>query len=438
MNVPRRTLPNFRILAATCVAGAAVVTTGATWGRAYPLDGYEYTGIRRLRAYSMLLDGTMRGNLRLAAGARLRRGDIRLRLVDVNPEYDITRDTPRDSVLQAGLERIFRTRDESYRVALVDITDPLHPRYAAVRPEQGYLPGSVGKLMVMTGFFTELAKRFPGDVDARAALLRNTWIVADDFVIPNSHAVPVVNDDWSGVVHRAIRVGDRFTLWEWIDHMVSPSSNAAGSMVWKEAMFLRMLASAYPPSDEQRRTLFASTPRAELGEIASSITDEPLVALGLDTSQIKQRTMFTNTAQRVVPGGGSYSTPLQLVRWLVKLEQGQIVDRWSSLEMKRLLYFTRRRYRYAASSALENAAVYFKSGSLYQCQPEEGYRCVQYMGNKTNLMHSVAVVEMPATGDNKDRIYLVSMMSNVLRVNSASEHAALAGAIDRLVQSVHQ
>ena len=111
------------------------------------------------------------------------------------------------------------------------------------------------------------------------------------------------------------------------------------------------------------------------------------------------------------------------------MEQGRQVDEWSSLEIKKLLYFVRPRYRYASAPALLNAAVFFKSGSLFECKPEAGFTCKQYMGNVTNLMHSVAVVE---SGDKR---YLIAMMSNVLRLNSASEHQNIAGEIEKLIQS---
>jgi len=78
---------------------------------------------------------------------------------------------------------------------------------------------------------------------------------------------------------------------------------------------------------------------------------------------------------------------------------------------------------------LLKAAVYFKSGSLFECRPEPGYHCGQYRGNLTNLMHSVAIVE------SGKKIYLVAMMSNVLKVNSAVEHQTIAGEIERLIQS---
>jgi hypothetical protein len=66
---------------------------------------------------------------------------------------------------------------------------------------------------------------------------------------------------------------------------------------------------------------------------------------------------------------------------------------------------------------------------LFRCRPEEGFTCKAYAGNAINLMHSVAVVE------SGEKVYLVAMMSNVLRVNSAVEHQTVAGEIEKLLQS---
>jgi hypothetical protein len=89
---------------------------------------------------------------------------------------------------------------------------------------------------------------------------------------------------------------------------------------------------------------------------------------------------------------------------------------------------TEKRIRYASSPALTKAAVYFKSGSLYRCKKEEGFECGKYMGNVDNYMNSVATVE---TSDG--RVYLVALMSNVLRINSAVEHQTLATYIERIL-----
>ncbi|MBT8446397.1 MAG: hypothetical protein KJO38_04560, partial [Gammaproteobacteria bacterium] len=91
--------------------------------------------------------------------------------------------------------------------------------------------------------------------------------------------------------------------------------------------------------------------------------------------------------------------------------------------------------RYASSPALRDAAVYFKSGSLYQCKPEPDFKCLKYHGNVKNYMNSVAIVEAPA----RERTihYAVTLMSNVLRRNSAVDHQTLATRIHRLLEKHH-
>jgi len=148
-------------------------------------------------------------------------------------------------------------------------------------------------------------------------------------------------------------------------------------------------------------------------------------------SDLQQGSMWTRTGKRYVPGLPSYATPRTLAQLTFRLEQGRLVDPWSSLEMKRYLYMTKRRYRYAYAPELAGAAIYFKSGSFYQCRPEEGYRCGKYQGNAKNFMNAVTIVEWPGTRTR----YLVAMMSNVLKVNSAWDHARLAVAIDAAVRT---
>lgn len=59
-------------------------------------------------------------------------------------------------------------------------------------------------------------------------------------------------------------IEDRFNLWEWLDHMLSQSSNAAGSTVWKQAMPIRRFGSAYPPSRAEETAFLKDTPKTEL------------------------------------------------------------------------------------------------------------------------------------------------------------------------------
>lgn len=404
---------------------AAVLLTAGTCG-AYPLDGYAYTGIRRLEGYRLVTEGKVRGAVRLVPGSQRRTADVVLRLRGVNDTFDIGDSTPRDPDLQRGLEKIFAGRDASYAVALLDITDPTRPRYAALRPDDKRIPGSVGKLLVAGGMFEALRMRFPNDTEARARFMRDTVLAADNFVYTDGKTVPVFHSGDAQVVNKRVEAGDRYNLWEWLDHMLSQSSNAAASFTWEQAMLLRQFGAAYPVSAEQRTQFLKETPKSKLRDLALETTETPLHAIGLSTDRLRIGTFFTRNGSSVVPGTASYACPRELMRWLIKVEQGKLVDAWSSLEIKKLLYFSRPRYRYASSPALNNAAVFFKSGSLFECKP--GTKCGAYKGNVTNLMHSVAIVESGS------KVYLVAIMSNVLGVNSAVEHQTIAGFIERLVQ----
>jgi hypothetical protein len=381
------------------------------WG--YPLDGAARTGIRRLIGYQ---------KMKLPAGALLKNEQIVLRLrgVEVGERWKV------DSGLQAGVERIFAERDPSYGVAILDISDPGKVRYAALRADQKLIPGSVGKLLVATGLFAAVARAYPGSVEAREKLLRETMVAADRFTVRDGKTVPFFREGDAAVVNRTIQIGDQFNLWEWTDHMLSQSSNAAGSEVWKQAMLLRRFGSKYPVGAAEEAAFFRETPKPELSKLALETLEDPLKTAGLDTGKLRLGTFFTKGASAVVPGTASYATPNELLRWLVKMEQGKLVDEWSSVELKKLLYFVRPRYRYASSPALNRAAVFFKSGSLFECEKEPGFVCKPYAGNVINLMHSVAAVESGAS------VYLVAIMSNVLRVNSANEHQKIAGEIEAL------
>jgi hypothetical protein len=152
--------------------------------------------------------------------------------------------------------------------------------------------------------------------------------------------------------------------------------------------------------------------------------------MGIEDDEWRLGSFFTREAKAMIPGsGGSAASPEGMMKFMVAMERGQLIDPWTSLEVKRLMYMTDRRIRYAASPALKDAGVYFKSGSLYKCKPEEGYTCAKYKGNVDNYMNSVAIVEHPDS-----TTYLVALMSNVLRKNSNVDHNTLASQIDRIVR----
>jgi len=188
-------------------------------------------------------------------------------------------------------------------------------------------------------------------------------------------------------------------------------------------------------SPEEEQKFFDDTPKKQLSEIFLKAIQDPVTRNGMDIEQLRQGSFFTHQGKKQIPGTNSYATPRALANFMLKLEQGKLVDEWSSREIKRLMYITERRIRYGSSGVLRPSAVYFKSGSLYSCAPEEGFVCKKYHGNKRNYMNSVAIIETPA---GQDRLfYSVAVLSNVLRKNSAQDHRDLARAVHSMLIGDH-
>ena len=397
---------------------------------AYPLDA-EDSGIRRLQGQRMLIED--KRGAQLPPGAGLPSAEIRLHLLE-QTDWPLNQ-AARDPALQGALETVFRRRDPSYGVMVVDITDPQDIRWAGVRETRSQAPGSVGKVLCMTALFDGLRRAFP-EVSERERILRERWVEAGDWVISDSHKVPRLNPATGALNYAVIQPGDRFTLSEWVDHMISASANSAASTVWKEAMLLRVFGRDYPPSPEKEDHFFRTTPGNELRDLAQAVINDALIAADLNPDELRVGSFWTRVSKGKVPGvGGSRATPRELARWLLRLEQGRLVDAWSSLEMKRYLYMTKRRYRYVYAPELADAAVYFKSGSLFRCAPEEGFTCGKYMGNLENAMNSVVIIESPAKKSPGQKRYLVALMSDVRKVNSAWDHSRLGAAIEEIVRS---
>jgi hypothetical protein len=435
----------------------------------YPVDGYDETGIRRLERLRIRLEGNLKGPVPVMGG-RKSISVIKLNFVDTlqsarkyfndqmaflkaplktslpsredflspQPGLKTALDTLQSSLglfpspdpeLQQEIERLFSNRDKNYSLAILDITPGGPVRYAALRSKNRYAPGSVGKLAIGAGLFAELKRLYPNSIEERRKLLRTRMIKAGEWIRVDEHKVPLFNVEDSSVGFRPIREGDIFSLYEWADHTLSASSNAAASTLWKEVILMRAYGDRYPPTPEEEELFFDRTPKEKLREIALSVVNDPLRRAGIAEDQWQLGTFFTSAGKRIVPRGGNHGTPNGLLLFLVRLEQGRVVDEWSSLELKRLMYMTEKRIRYASSPRLNNCAVYFKSGSLYRCQPEAGFKCGKYMGNLDNYMNSVAIVERP-----DGRIYMAVIMSNVLRKNSAVEHQTLATFIDRIIE----
>jgi hypothetical protein len=397
---------------------------------AYPLDGTDETGIPRLDAYDRANRGENLGKF-VPVGAMMRMDSIKLRLAE-HPNFDLP---PPDPDLTRQITAMLGGDAAHYGLTLLDLTDPAHPRYAEINGGLTQNPGSVGKLVVALAFLQKLADAYPSDLDARRRVPHDTQITADAFIRDDDHEVPFYREDIREVIYRPLVEGDSANLWTWLDWMLSASSNAAASVVMKNLLLLSHFGAAYPVDDAAAQTFLSTTPKETLSRLLLDAMDGGLRRNGLNTGRLRQGSFFTKAGKAMVPGGHSIATARELMQFIVRMEQGRLVDPFSSLEIKRLLYLTETRIRYASAPELTDSAVYFKSGSLYSCQPEKGYECGKYLGNRWNFLNSVAIVEGFAYQPPLD--YAVVLLSNVLKKNSADLHRDLAGQIHNLIVSFY-
>ena len=397
---------------------------------AYPIDGYILTGIKRLLRLERIVSGVIKDKP-LVKGSMLPSDSIQLNLLGHNdlmyPEID--------AALQKEINKMFPNLDESYSIAIMDYTDADNIKYAERQAERGFQPGSVGKLAVATGLFCELEDMFPDDFQKRIDVLKNKKVRAGYWAIPNIHTVPFFNPETNELVKRFLVEDDEFSLYEWLDHMLSVSSNGAASVVWREAILMDAFGDKYLDLTEaQAEEYFKTTSKKTLSDQSVNVINSPLRSLGIEEDEFRVGTFFTRGASnKITPQGGSIGSPKGLMKWIWALEHGRIVDAETSLELKKLMYMTDRRIRYASNKKLDECTVYFKSGSLYSCKPEPGYECAKYKGNSKNFMNSVAIVETP-----EGHKYAVALMTNVLRKNSNADHSALGGKMQDLITNLHE
>ncbi len=404
---------------------------GVSYGWCYPLDGFAYTGILRLEGFRLAQEGKVRG-IRLYAGALLRNDQVDVRLLG-RPDFKIPDPDPE---FTTKIKNLLGAEADRYGVALLDLSNPEQPLYAEHRGDALANPGSVGKIIVALAVFQTLADIYPEDIAARIKVLRHTAVTADEFIQSDHHIVPFWTLDSEKIWYRPIQVGDQASLWTYLDWMLSASSNAAASMVMRELVLMVKFGKAYPISAEVAEAFLSETPKQELAVLLSSALQGPVTRSGLDIAQLRQGSFFTWKGKKRIPGTTSYANSRELLRFLIKLEQGKLVDTFSSREIKRLIYMTQGRIRYASAPALGNAAVYFKSGSLYKCKAEPDFKCRKYHGNEVNMLNSVAIIESPAA--ERKLYYMVAVMSNVLRKNSAVVHQTLATRLHRLIENYHK
>ncbi len=142
---------------------------------AYPLDGYEETGIRRVEGARLANEGLAIGGFQ-PPGAMLTTEQVDLRLLNQHITLP-----PADPAFTAKIKNLLGENADRYGIAVLDITDPDHPLYAEYRGDYRQNVGSVGKILVALGLFQALADTWPDDLERRKAILRDTMITADDF-----------------------------------------------------------------------------------------------------------------------------------------------------------------------------------------------------------------------------------------------------------------
>ena len=394
--------------------------------RYYPIDGYEYTGIKRLYQIRQFQKDSVKYN-RIPKGAYKKWADIQLHLTNKTTD-SVEELFVVDSDFDRKIKRI--TPSGNYSLAIMDMSDPENLRYAEHRETVGYQPGSVGKLAVLLAVFDQLEKICPDSYEERVGYLKSIKVTSRYWGLGDHHTIPIYDIEKDRLTKRQVIASDEFSLFEWLDHMVSVSNNGAASIMYREAMLMAAFGQEYPNLDaEKAEKYFKETPRDSLTNLANTVVNQPLRELGIKESEWKLGGMFTRPPERYVGRkGGSIGSPKGLMKFLVKLEQGKVIDKESSLEMKRLMYMTDRRIRYARSPRLDDAAVYFKSGSYYKCDRTKDPNCASYAGNVFNYMNSVIIVEQ----DNGVK-YIVCLMTNVLNKNSAGAHMYLASKIDDVV-----
>jgi len=120
-----------------------VVIATSRAGFTYPLDGYDTTGMRRIEAARLSVLGKLRGRAQ-PPGARLPIALVDLRLLD-HAAFDLPEPDP---AFTAEIVALLGNNMDRYGLAVLDLSDPNHPRLALHRADYKQNVGSVGKIVV--------------------------------------------------------------------------------------------------------------------------------------------------------------------------------------------------------------------------------------------------------------------------------------------------
>ncbi len=151
--------------------------------------------------------------------------------------------------------------------------------------------------------------------------------------------------------------------------MLSNGSNTAANVVIRETLLLRELGAADPEGRAELLADFEEAPPARFPPVLERALVDPVRQLGLESTHLRRGSFLGRHLRARMPGRYSVATARGLVEVALRIEQGRVVDRWSSRELKRLLFLSEHPRRYPASQLLRRAGLVFKSGTLYSCGP---------------------------------------------------------------------
>ena len=137
------------------LALALTTQLGMLWApgaAAYPIDGYADTGIRRVEGARLANEGLVPGS-KQPPGALLSTQQVDLRLLSY-PELELPEP---DAAFTQQILDLLGANASRYGVAVLDLSDPEHPRYAEHRGDYRQNVGSVGKIIAALGLFQALS-----------------------------------------------------------------------------------------------------------------------------------------------------------------------------------------------------------------------------------------------------------------------------------------
>ncbi|MBF4985060.1 hypothetical protein FNJ87_12185, partial [Nonlabens mediterrranea] len=257
----------------------------------YPIDGYKSTGIKRLKRLEKTLDSTLVERY-LKPGSFKRSDEVNLWLCEDTKPVDSLMVVDKD--FQSKTRRLFPSR-AGYGIAVMDMSNTDDLKYAQLNENSGFQPGSVGKIAVATAFFNELRNLCPEDWSVRQRLMKNKIVRSGNWGLYDHHTIPVVNLEKDKMVKRTVVFNDEFSLYEWLDHMLSVSNNGAASIVWREALLMHVFGDTYfSLTQEEADAYFNQADKSELTDIAIDLVNQPLRNLGIAHEEWRLGSFFTN------------------------------------------------------------------------------------------------------------------------------------------------